>query len=96
MAKEVVIVSPTTNKTVRISTEAKTWGELKTDPRVKELLGPNMDVIVRPGNTTLCREDAELPEANFNLYMIATKNKAGFDTEIVDAIRANAKFSTNN
>jgi len=54
-----------------------TWGELKQHPEVAPLVTGSLDVIVNPGDITLNSDASALPEGDFNVYLIPTKNKAG-------------------
>jgi len=54
-----------------------TWGELRQHPEVAPLVTGSLDVIVNPGDLTLNSDSSALPEGDFNVYLIPTKNKAG-------------------
>lgn len=73
--RKVTAASPSANKAKIYETDAKTWGELKSV--VKELLVGDVEAIVNPGNVTLRGDDSVLPEGDFKLYLVASKNKAG-------------------
>lgn len=77
MSRVVIVASPSANQAKRVTTDATTWGQLKNNAEVAALLVGEVDAIVKPGNVTLRGDDSVLPEGNFNLYLIATRNKAG-------------------
>jgi hypothetical protein len=77
MSRNVVVASPAANQAKRITTDAKTWGELKSQSEVAALISGEVDAIVNPGRLTLGSDESVLPEGDFNLYLITKKNKAG-------------------
>lgn len=75
--RTVIVASQAANKAQRIQTDAKTWGELQQNAEVAKLATGNVEAILNPGKVTLNRADAELPEGDFQIFLIPTKNKAG-------------------
>lgn len=100
--RTVTVASSVSNRSKQYQTSAKTWGELKRD--ISELLVGNLDAIVNPGHVQLVQDNSALPEGDFKLYLIPTKNKAGVITteqakslgrEIAEAlVEAASKAST--
>lgn len=77
--RNVIVASASSNKAKTFSTCASTWGELK--PVIAELLTGNVEAILNPGNTTLRLDSATLPDGDFKIFLIPTKNKAGLTNE---------------
>ena len=80
MSREsLIIVSATNNHPERINDfTGDTWGELKAHPSVSCMLSPNVEAIMKPGNVTLNRDEAVIPNSGrVTIYLIPTKNKAG-------------------
>jgi hypothetical protein len=77
--RTVVVASTASNKAKRYETAATTWGELKS--QIRELLTGDLEAIVNPGHVTLSQDNSVLPEGDFKLYLIPTKNKAGAISE---------------
>lgn len=76
--RTIIVASPAANKAKKIENfNGRTWADLKSHPVVRELMVGSVEAIVNPGNVTLNREDAILPETDFKLYLVPTKNKAG-------------------
>ena len=75
--RSVIIASQVTNRARKVNTSAKTWGELKAQSDVADLIVGSVEVIMNPGNVTLNRDTAVLPTTDFKLYVVPTKNKAG-------------------
>lgn len=76
-SRQVVVGSGAANKGKKFQTSARTLGELKAQSEMNGLWPGSVDFIVKPGNLTLRDDSSVLPEGDFNLYIIATKNKAG-------------------
>lgn len=79
----------------------RTLGDLKANQLVSRLFEGNLEVIVRPGNHSLRGDDSLLPEGNFNVYLVPTKNKAGqtaryseLGSEIAAAIEKAARIAS--
>lgn len=90
--KKVTVYSQQGLKTVSFETTATTWGQLKPEitknnPKVQiELLKATVGFI----NNTLVRDDAMLPETDFQLFLTAHKTNSGGDlshTECMARIR---------
>src|SRR5687768_1648519 len=82
MSRTIIVASPAANKAKKIEGfNGRTWGDLKDHPTVRELMVGSVEAIVNPGNVTLSREDAVLPEGDFKLYLVPTKNKAGISEQ---------------
>lgn len=73
--RDVIVASPASNQSKKYSTNATTWGELKSE--ISDLYQDGLEAIVNPGRTSLTRDEATLPTGAFNLFLIPTKNKAG-------------------
>lgn len=73
--KNVIVASSFSNASSKVVTSATTLGQFK--PEISELWGPNVDFVVKPGNVTLRGDDSLLPEGDFTLFIIPSKNKAG-------------------
>lgn len=95
MSRTVIVASSASNRPVKINDfEGKTWGELRSHEKVAPLVSGNVEAILRQGNVTLSRNDAQLPEGDVTVFLVPTKNKAGIGPdaaatlgkEIADAI----------
>jgi hypothetical protein len=75
--RNVVVASPASNQAKKISTNASTFGELKQNSVFAGLYTTGLEVIVNPGRHTLTRDEAALPEGDFQVFLVPTKNKAG-------------------
>lgn len=75
--REIVVASSVSNKAKKFSTTASTLGELKNQSEMNGLFTGSVDFVVKPGNVTLRDDSSSLPEGDFNLYIIPSKNKAG-------------------
>lgn len=81
-----------------------TWGELKEYEGIAALVSGDVESILSPGNVALTRNDAQLPEGDFKVFIVSTKNKAGWDDaaaialgkEIGEAIVKGAKLANEN
>lgn len=73
--RTVIVASPASNRAKNYTTNVSTWGELQGV--ISDLYSKNVEAIVVPGNVTLKRDDAVLPEGDFKLFLVPTKNKAG-------------------
>lgn len=79
MSRKVIIASSKTNAAARTQFEGTTFGELKLDPVFAGIYGSGegVEAIVKPGNVVLRDDSSVLPEGDFNVFLIPTKNKAG-------------------
>lgn len=77
VTREVVVASAATNVAKKFMTSARTWGELKQEVSRQGLSLNNVEAILNPGKLTLNRDESELPDTNFKVYLVPTKNKAG-------------------
>lgn len=80
MSRSVVIASAKSNAAVKIEGfTGTTFADLKSNPQFAAIYGDGdgVEVVVKPGNTTLRGGDSVLPTENFSAFIIATKNKAG-------------------
>lgn len=75
--RNVVVASTAANKARKIETSARTWGELKSQREMEDLIVGSVEAIVNPGNVSLRDDDSILPTGDFTLYLTPTKNKAG-------------------
>lgn len=82
MSRKVIIASAKTNAAARTEFSGSTFGDLKADPIFAGIYGSGegVEAIVKPGNVTLRGDDSVLPEGDFNVFLVATKNKAGLDS----------------
>lgn len=95
MSRKIIVASPATNKAKKIEDfTGTTWSQLKQHPVVRDLIVGDVEAILNPGNVTLGRDDSALPEGDFKVFLVPTKNKAGITEtearklgqEITDAI----------
>ena len=83
MERKVVIASAKSNAAARTQFTGTTFGELKTNTVFAGIYGDGegVEAIVKPGNVTL-RDDASiLPEGEFSVFLVPTKNKAGYSED---------------
>lgn len=81
----VSVASPAANQSKRFETRARTWAELKPEIERLGLSLSGVEAVMRPGNVTLSRNEAELPTEDFKIFLVPTKNKAGnLDEEAED------------
>lgn len=73
----VTVASSASNQPKRFETRARTWRELKPEIERQGLSLAGQEAVMRPGNVTLTRDDAELPNEDFRIFLLPTKNKAG-------------------
>lgn len=82
MSRKIIVAAPATNKAKAVNDfSGSTWGELKNHPVLRELLVGNVEAILNPGNVTLTRDDASLPEGDFRIFLVPTQNKAGMTSD---------------
>lgn len=85
--RRVSVMTSASNSAKRFETNARTWGDLKPEIERQGLSLSGVEALLRPGNVTLSRNDAELPDEDFKVFLIPTKNKAGDNlTEEANAI----------
>lgn len=78
MSRKIIVASPATNKAKKVEDfNGSTWGELKNHAVLRELMVGQVEAILSPGNVTLNRDDASLPEGDFKVFLVPTQNKAG-------------------
>ena len=75
--RTIIVASTSTRNTKVVQSNDETWGQFKSRPELAGLILPGMDAVVDPGHFTLNRDDAKLPEGEFRLFLVPTKNKAG-------------------
>lgn len=102
--RSVIVASGASNRPVRINNfQGETWGDLKSHPDLAGLVSSNVEAVLREGNVTLNRTDAQLPQGDFTVYLVPTRNKAGasnieavraISEEVATAIRAGASICT--
>jgi hypothetical protein len=80
MSRSVIVASAAGNRAQTIQTSAKTWGELKRETAFAAIYPSGVEAILSTNKTTLNRDEAELPEGSFNIFLVPTKNKAGVET----------------
>jgi ribosomal protein S13 len=82
MSRNVIVVSPRSNQPIKVSDfTGSTWGELRNHPQVYSHVEENVEAVLRQGNVTLSREDAQLPEGDVHVFLVPTKNKSGMSEE---------------
>jgi hypothetical protein len=81
--REITVVAPSSNKAKTLNSEAETWEELKSE--LGNLYNDNLEAVVAGSKVSLTRDDAELPEGEFNLYLVTKKNKSGSEGEVCGA-----------
>jgi hypothetical protein len=89
MSRKVIVASAKTNAAVRIDGfTGVTFGDLKANSAFKGVYGTGeaVEVVVKPGNITLRGDDSVLPTSDFNVFIIATKNKAGITDSDANAV----------
>ncbi len=74
---KIIAVNPSTQQPVEIETSVTTWGELKPVLNSKGIETKEYKGMVRQTNVELVRDDAQLPQTDFTLYLFPMKNKAG-------------------
>jgi hypothetical protein len=87
MARQIIVASSAGNKAKTFNSNAQTWGELKRE--IGSLWNSGLEAIESVNKTTLSRDEAQLPQGDFNLFLVPTKNKAGAETlsqSLYDAI----------
>lgn len=79
MERKVVIASAKSNAAARTQFSGTTFGELKADAVFAGIYGDGegIEAIVKPGNVTLRDNASVLPEGDFSVFLVPTKNKAG-------------------
>lgn len=87
MERKVVIASAKSNAAARTQFTGTTFGELKADAVFAGIYGDGegVEAIVKPGNVTLRDNASVLPEGDFSVFLVPTKNKAGmFELDVDD------------
>jgi hypothetical protein len=86
MERKVVIASAKSNAAARTQFSGTTFGELKADAVFAGIYGDGegVEAIVKPGNVTLRDNASVLPEGEFSVFLVPTKNKAGYDLDTDD------------
>ena len=85
--RKVLVFSTLSNSTTEVSTSATTWGELSQFLTSKGLFNPSgMKAIVKETKATLELNEAVLPDGDFVLYTIPTKNKSGAEVINTDDV----------
>lgn len=74
----VIVASSKANAAKRIQFEGSTFGELKANQEFASLYESGLDAVVNPGNVTLRGDDSVLPQGDFKVFLIPSKNKAGY------------------
>ena len=86
MSRNVVVASPSVNRAKTITTSAETWGELKEE--LGSMYNSGLEAIVGSNKMSLTRDEAQLPNEDFSLFLVAKKNKAGSDDSSVEIVKA--------
>lgn len=86
MERKVVIASAKSNAAARTQFSGTTFGDLKADAIFAGIYGngEGVEAIVKPGNVTLRDNASILPEGEFSVFLVPTKNKAGYDLNTED------------
>lgn len=79
MAKVTVFSSVTGEKT--ITSEAKDWGELKTDLRKAGINYSKMKAVIGETQNTMEIDESLTPEGDYTLFLMPTKTKSGMDVK---------------
>lgn len=98
MERKVVIASAKSNAAARTQFTGTTFGELKADAVFAGIYGDGegVEAIVKPGNVTLRDNASVLPEGDFSVFLVPTKNKAGysnFDPESISEMVEEAVYT---
>lgn len=76
--RKVLVFSTKSNTTTSVETSATNWGELSTYLASKGLFNPSgMKAIETVTKATLEHKEAILPDGDFKLVLIPTKNESG-------------------
>lgn len=80
MERKVVIASAKSNAAARTQFSGSTFADLKADPVFASIYGngEGVEAIIKPGNVTLRDNDSVLPAGEFSVFLVPTKNKAGY------------------
>jgi len=86
MERKVIIASAKSNAAARTQFTGTTFGELKADAVFAGIYGDGegIEAIVKPGNVTLRDNASILPEGDFSVFLVPTKNKAGYELDSDD------------
>lgn len=80
-ARKVIIVSEKTNSVKRLTEfTGETFQDLKNHPEARSLFTGDVEAVVNVTKCTLKRDDATLPEGDFKVYLVVTKNTSGVIT----------------
>lgn len=86
--RNVLVFSTKSNTTTSVETSATTWGELSSYLTTKGLYNPSgMKAIEKKSSKTLELKDAVLPEEDFVLILIPTKNESGAEFIEVEKVK---------
>ena len=75
--RKIVVYSSATQRANDVMTDATTWGVLKSKLSMDGLLTGQMKAIIGQTKLTLDHVDAELPEGDFQLFLVPEKTKSG-------------------
>lgn len=76
--RKVIVASTAANVAQPIEAfTGRTFADLKRNSVFASLYQGGVEAILSPGNVTLTRDDATLPETDFKVFLVPTKNKAG-------------------
>ena len=79
--REIKVYSTLNQDFIRVTTNASTWGELKSLPEVSKLLTSDMQGLIKSTKVTLTHNDASLPAEPFTLFLLPQKSKGGGSVE---------------
>lgn len=83
--RKVTIVSTNTDEVFDIESSAETWGELKREGRLANIVD-GMKAIVRETKNTLENDQAIIPQSEFVLYLSPSKVKSGWTPDDISDI----------
>jgi hypothetical protein len=78
--RTVVIASAKTNRAAKVEDfSGRTFGDLKSNSIFSSIYGDGsgVEAIVKPGNVSLRDDSSVLPDGDFSVFLVPTKNKAG-------------------
>jgi len=80
--RKVLVFSTKSNSTQTVETSASNWGELSQYLTAKGLFSPGtMKAIVRETGSTVELAEASIPDNDFTLLLIPTKNDSGANVD---------------
>ena len=84
--RKIIVFSTTAGRKIEVTTDAATWGQLKSVSEVKGLLSDNMEGAVKETKVSLKSDDAVLPSGDCTIFLVQSKTKAGITEERIREI----------